>query len=285
MMSRQSAMLLSANCNTMPGVEFWRDAGLPFFEGRRAVASVSCYTPHTHPTWSIGIVDSGCSTFSLPQQQVRIHPGDVVRIAANEVHSCNPDARHSWSYRMFHLDCDWLCGLLTEAGLDPEILQRSQVLSITEAQRAVPLMADISNVMCRHEDSQHKETVLIASLCELFSQPLNSPTTPALLDERLDLRPVHQYLQNHCCDKISLEQLAQLAGIGRYQLIRLFRRHYGMTPHAMQLDMRINVARDLLRRGVAVAEIAYRTGFADQSHFHRAFKSRSAVTPAQFQHA
>lgn len=278
-------MFLTTDCHTTPSVEFWRDAGLPFFEGRRAVASVSCYSPHTHPTWSIGIVDSGCSTFSLPQQQIRIHPGDVVQIAANEVHSCNPDACNSWSYRMFHLDCNWLAALLTEAGLEPAALQKSQVLSATEAQRAALLMADISAVMCRREDPQHKEAVLIASLCELFSHPQTIPATPASLNESIDLRPVHQHLQAHCCDKISLEQLAQIAGVGRYQLIRLFRRRYGMTPHAMQLDMRINLARDLLRRGVAVAEIAYRTGFADQSHFHRAFKSRSAVTPAQFQHA
>lgn len=260
-----------------PAVAFWRDPALPFFEGRRAVGSVSCYAPHTHPTFSIGIVDAGYSLFSLPQRQTRIQPGDVVLIAAAEVHSCNPEARQSWGYRMFHLDQDWLLGLLQESGI--AALPASQGL---RSARACVLMDEISAVMEAGADALQKETVLISALCELFAQ------CGAELDldhgrDTPDLQAVRDHLQHHCCDKIALDTLAQLAGIGRYQLIRQFRAQFGMTPHALQLDMRINLARDFLRRGVALAEVAYRTGFADQSHFHRIFKSRVAATPAQYQ--
>jgi len=56
-----------------------------------------------------------------------------------------------------------------------------------------------------------------------------------------------------------------------------------MTPHAYQLDLRINRARQLLRRGDAPADVAQQLGFADQSHFHRAFRQRVALTPGAFQ--
>jgi len=274
MMSSRQANFPSA---ATPAVAFWRDPALPFFEGRRAVGSVSCYAPHTHPTFSIGIVDAGHSVFSLPQRQTRIQPGDVVLIAAAEVHSCNPGARERWGYRMFHLDLDWLLGLLHENGI--ATLPPSQVL---RSARACALIDEISAVMEADADALQKETVLISALCELFAQ------CSAELDldhghGTPDLQAVRDHLQRHCCDKIALDTLAQLAGIGRYQLIRQFRAQFGMTPHALQLDMRINLARDFLRRGVALAEVAYRTGFADQSHFHRIFKSRVAATPAQYQ--
>ncbi|WP_050479568.1 AraC family transcriptional regulator [Herbaspirillum rhizosphaerae] len=266
-----------------PAVEFWRDPALPFFEGRRAVGSVSCYTPHTHPTFSIGIVDAGTSVFSLADRETPIRPGDVVLIAANDVHSCNPVQRESWSYRMFHLDQQWLCTLLDEAGLSSRTTLVSQVL---RSPRARVLMDDISDAMRDSEDVLQKESVLVAALCELFASFCAS-SSDAMSDadtavEASDLQPAHDHLQHHCCDKIALDTLAQLAGTGRYQLIRQFRRRYGMTPHALQLDMRINLARDFLRRGESLADVAYRTGFADQSHFHRAFKARVAATPAQY---
>jgi AraC-like DNA-binding protein len=271
-----SRQLHSVSAST-PAIEFWRDAALPFCEGRRAVGSVSCYAPHTHPTFSIGVVDAGASTFSLPHQQTQIGPGDVVLINADEVHSCNPADRESWGYRMFHLDRQWLLQLLHENDLDA--LPASQVL---HSPRACELMDDITAAMSGKDETLQKETVLIAALCELFG--ICREADLEMHQARCaDLQSVRDYLQAHCCDKIALETLAQLAGVGRYQLIRQFRAQFGMTPHALQLDMRINLARDFLRRGASLADVAYRTGFADQSHFHRIFKSRVAATPAQYQ--
>ncbi len=273
MSSRQSSFPPAAT----PVVEFWRDADLPFCEGRRAIGSVSCYAPHTHPTFSIGVVDAGASTFSLPRRQMPIGPGDVVLIGADEVHSCNPGDRESWGYRMFHLDCQWLLQLLKESGIDT--LPASQVL---RSPRAFALMDDITTAVSGKDEALQKETLLIAALCDLFDI-CREAGVEMHQARSADLQSVRDYLQEHCCDKIALDTLAQLAGVGRYQLIRQFRAQFGMTPHALQLDMRINLARDFLRRGVALADVAYRTGFADQSHFHRIFKSRVAATPAQYQ--
>jgi AraC-like DNA-binding protein len=55
-----------------------------------------------------------------------------------------------------------------------------------------------------------------------------------------------------------------------------------MTPHAWQVNQRVNLARDRLRAGEAIAEVAYGLGFADQSHFQRVFKAHAAVTPARY---
>lgn len=44
--------------------EFWRDKALPYVESRRACDSRICYQEHSHPTFSIGAVDSGGSVFT-----------------------------------------------------------------------------------------------------------------------------------------------------------------------------------------------------------------------------
>jgi hypothetical protein len=48
-----------------PSPHFWRPPALPFLEGRRATGSLSCYAPHTHDSFSIGVVDAGHSIFTL----------------------------------------------------------------------------------------------------------------------------------------------------------------------------------------------------------------------------
>ncbi|WP_199775933.1 MULTISPECIES: helix-turn-helix transcriptional regulator [unclassified Enterobacter] len=67
--------------------------------------------------------------------------------------------------------------------------------------------------------------------------------------------------------------------MSRYQLIRAFRAVTGMTPHAYQLNRRVNQARQWLQSGSEITDIAYRLGFADQSHFQRVFKAHTGVTP------
>src|SRR4051812_44928309 len=85
-------------------IVFWRDADLPMIEGRQATGSLARYRAHTHPTLSVGIVDSGQSTLRLGRRAISLGTGDVIVIAPDMVHACNPGPDHAWSYRMFYVD-------------------------------------------------------------------------------------------------------------------------------------------------------------------------------------
>jgi AraC-like DNA-binding protein len=82
---------------------------------------------------------------------------------------------------------------------------------------------------------------------------------------------------------LQLDTLAGVAGLNRFQLIRSFKREFGQAPHAFQLDARIKQARVRLRRGdCSLNALALDLGFADQAHFQRHFKLRTALTPGQY---
>ena len=93
---------------------------------------------------------------------------------------------------------------------------------------------------------------------------------------------IRAWLDAHCEATVPLAELAARAGLNPYQLIRRFVRATGMTPHAYQLDRRIQRARRLLAAGAPICDTALATGFADQSHFHRSFRERVAATPGQY---
>jgi AraC-like DNA-binding protein len=119
----------------------------------------------------------------------------------------------------------------------------------------------------------------VAGARRLHGIRIAPPLAPDALRRQLD--PVFDRLQADA-DSPSLPALAALAGMSRYQLIRAFRAATGLTPHAWDLNHRINLARERLRAGGALADVAHGLGFADQSHFQRVFKAHAGVTPRRY---
>jgi AraC-like DNA-binding protein len=81
---------------------------------------------------------------------------------------------------------------------------------------------------------------------------------------------------------IDLATLAKRVGVSRFRVLRAFKRHYGVPPHAYQLCVRIASAQLLLKDGHAAADVAAECGFVDQSHMTRHFKRLLGTTPARF---
>jgi AraC-like DNA-binding protein len=94
----------------------------------------------------------------------------------------------------------------------------------------------------------------------------------ALLHERMTAPP-------------ALAELAVVAGVGPFTVLRAFRAETGMPPHAYLNQLRVRQARVLLDAGVPPAEAAATTGFADQAHLTRHFKRVVGVPPGAFQRA
>ncbi len=84
---------------------------------------------------------------------------------------------------------------------------------------------------------------------------------------------------------IDLETLASRVGLSRFQALRVFKRRYGLPPHAYQLCLRISKARRLLLAGAPPADVAVQCGFVDQSHLNRHFKRILGVTPMRYAQA
>jgi AraC-like DNA-binding protein len=90
------------------------------------------------------------------------------------------------------------------------------------------------------------------------------------------------WLDDNSEQNVSIRSIADLAGLSPYYLVRAFHRQVGVPPHRYQTIRRVNSARKLLASGVALSEVAYRTGFCDQSHLTRYFKSTLGVTPGRY---
>jgi len=84
------------------------------------------------------------------------------------------------------------------------------------------------------------------------------------------LARLQDYIVAHLDETIEVAALANIAGRSSFHFSRVFARSVGMTPHRYIVHLRLRQAIALIREGRAgLAEIAARTGFADQSHLWR----------------
>lgn len=97
------------------------------------------------------------------------------------------------------------------------------------------------------------------------------------------LRQLHEYMDAHLSRKISLSELAALAGVSTSHFARIFRESTGVAVHQRLTEMRLQRSEELLRdSSLTIAEIATLTGFADQSHLTRLFHRYRGIPPGTF---
>ena len=86
----------------------------------------------------------------------------------------------------------------------------------------------------------------------------------------------------HAAEGIGVSDLAREVGLSMEHLVRLFRRHTGMTPGALLREERLSHGMHLLQHtGLTVAEVARRSGFVSPHHFARSVRAATGMTPSE----
>ncbi|MDI1444341.1 AraC family transcriptional regulator [Polyangium sp. 6x1] len=100
------------------------------------------------------------------------------------------------------------------------------------------------------------------------------------------LAAVRDLIHDRCTDDLGVGALAEAAGVHPVYLARQFRRHFHCSPGEYLRGCRLERAALLLRYSrLPLAEVALRTGFADQSHFTKAFGRAYRLPPRGYRAA
>ncbi len=90
-------------------------------------------------------------------------------------------------------------------------------------------------------------------------------------------------MEKHLAQRMSVEQLADLAGLGLRTFTRRFKKATGDTPLVYLQRLRISKARTLLETtDHTVSEITWATGYEDVSSFRRLFARTTGLSPAAY---
>jgi AraC-like DNA-binding protein/PAS domain-containing protein len=114
----------------------------------------------------------------------------------------------------------------------------------------------------------------------------NAPMAESLAPNRGGLSPARthricEYINSNLGQNISLEALAEMAGLSTHHFARAFKQTVGMPPHYYVLQRRIEHAQRMIRNtDLPMSEIALSAGFSDQSHLARHFRRLTGMSPS-----
>jgi len=110
----------------------------------------------------------------------------------------------------------------------------------------------------------------------------NSLTSRGLLS-LARLKKVQNHIDIHLNERLTLDELAEVACLSPYHFSRSFKRTVGIGPQRYLLRQRLERAK-LLMQGTdeGLASIAQETGFTDQSHLTAVFRRETGMTPGRY---
>ena len=239
---------------------------------------------HYHLDFHIGFVTEGIQRHRSKGESFLLGPGRIALMPPGEIHDGASEGGGTYTLKTFRLSQALIAGLAEEISGQPRELELTSVL--LEDPRLV------GNLRGLHEAMQQAVgpgslalqtqwfTLLERLLCQ--SRTITPESIPGSLSA-LQWSRVRDYCFSHIDQRITLDDLAGLCGLGRFPFLKQFKRTIGMTPHAWLLRLRLERACGLLSRsGQPIIDVAHAVGFYDQSHFNRAFRQAFGVAPSRY---
>ncbi|MBV8045677.1 MAG: AraC family transcriptional regulator [Paludibacterium sp.] len=254
--------------------EFRRSCQRPGVELYRAHIVRHAFEPHTHEAFGLGAIENGAERFRYAGSEHLAPPGSLVLMNPDELHTGRAETEGGWRYRMAYLDPEVVARVSGEPGW---WFSEAVRVDVASARRVTGLL----DALWRAEEPLAFDSLLYALLAELRRHARVPRPAPA--EGALRFAPVLDYLRAHLSRRLTLDELATVAGLSPFHFLRRFQAHYHVTPQQMLMALRLYQAKQLLAAGLPPAQVAADTGLADQAHLTRAFVRRYGVTPARYQ--
>ena len=268
-----------ARLDSRNSTQYWWDRHLSGLSLLCADFTTHEYPPHTHDALVVAVTERGGSVVKSR--------GQVQDAQASTMFVFNPAEPHAgwmgwserWQYRAMYLARNALEGVADGLGIeaipyftrnlfdDPDLIQGFLAMH---------------HAIEEGRDVFRERELLIGSFGTLFRRHgsgrncIKAAPRDSVLVARVKARMQAEYVSD-----LRLEDLASGVGLTTFQLIGLFKRTIGLTPHAALTQIRLGAACRLLRHAAAPAKVAAEVGFYDQSALNKHFKRCYGITPLQ----
>lgn len=231
----------------------------------------------SHQFMKLVIIDGGYGSLKvLEQEAVKVSCGDVIVIPRGLSHCWQDDSMDPlrlvvlcFPNKAMHIEVDNLIksrlhhSFSRSSGETSRRLQVARLMVSEQLREELAWQASVLTqaqsliIEClRREGSTQIDDPLIQEACACIEQQLSQA--------------------------LSIEGLAQRAGISYRSFTQRFKRSCGCTAQQFQRRVRIEEACRLLLSGMPIASVALELGYSDSSNFYTAFKQEQGCTPKQY---
>jgi AraC family chemosensory pili system transcriptional regulator ChpD len=247
------------------------------FEGIE-IARLDCsgqsFAPHFHDEFVVSLNLKGFERIKLDGKALEADEGAVTLYNPSQVQSshCLAD---NWQIASMYVDPKFLVeafDLPANTVFDRSVLVHSGAARRMAAAIEKALDADVCNAEALEGLVQTLDAFLELAGSQSGRISRHVPDTLRRVADRL----------SEAAPAPSLGELSAEAGLTTVQLVRAFKRAFGLPPFAWALARRLNETRKRLARGEAIAHVAADLGFADQAHLTRRFRAAYGAPPGMW---
>ncbi len=252
---------------------------------------------HWHPSFEINYFLKGATRFRTPETDVLLQKGDAVFINSNTLHQMEPSAPGAEAeYYTIFFDAELLSGgygtLLHEQYLMPVLsCQGLQSFSFNADSpggiRMLNILIDIVDLF--REEPRGYELDVRTKLGQLWlmlldeTQDLRTRFGHTKMLDHVRVKEMIGFVEEHYGEKITLQEIAQSAGLGERECGRCFSRSIGMPPIEYLNRYRIRqAARLIVQTSDPIGQIAEQCGFSSDSYFGKMFREQMGCSPREY---
>lgn len=219
-------------------------------------------------------VEKGEIVVQIYDQTITAGPGDLMLIPAQTVHSF-------WLTEDGYAEKSWChFELRNSAG---EFFEQFVLEPVVKVQDRALIRNLFDQLFSSHDmPAPQKDLVATTAICSLVQYYFeHSKVSKHSTANRI--KKVTDYIDRHYMEKVSLEQLAQIACYSSKHLSKCFRDTTGLSPIRYLNTVRIERAKYLLQYSdESIGRIMEKCGFTDAAYFSRIFKKTLGYSPQVF---
>ncbi|WP_276689193.1 AraC family transcriptional regulator [Ruminococcus callidus] len=225
------------------------------------------------------LVEEGCGTVTVGEETLALQEGDVAFLDCHQPYSHCCDAREPWKILWVHWNGQVMPHLY-------EVFRQRNVSVVLSgaADWVEPVLLRLESI-AREEapDYELYESECLTQLMTLLLTKKPERGGHASGETLQKWEQIHQYLEEHFAEKITLEDLGKRFSVSKYYMLRGFKRRYSVTIVQFINQCRMNYAKNELRfTDKQIDTIAEECGIHDSSYFNRIFRTTEGISAGAY---
>jgi AraC-like DNA-binding protein len=269
-----------ARIDTRNSSRYWRDPRVAGLSCLLADFTAHDYAPHSHEALVVAVTEVGGSEFRSRGRTDEAKSSVLLVFNPDEPHSGRMAWSKRWRYRGLYLASSAVEMVKQALGLQATPYFTRNVFTDRDL---IDGFLTLHHALDDGRDALHERELLIGSFGTLIGRhAAGDAQFPLASHERSKVEALRALMLERYPDDLTLEDLGAAVGLTTFQLIGVFRKATGMTPHAYLTQVRLKAAMSELKGGTPISEAALAAGFYDQSALTKHFKRSYGITPLQW---
>jgi AraC-like DNA-binding protein len=280
----------------MPGIhernvaEFWCDSHIGGLSLLRADFTSQEYKPHIHEEMVVAATELGGAVIENRGVAEEAPPSALFVMNPEEPQAAWLGRSQRWCYRALYLTRAAMAEVAEGLGSErlpyfaqSRVVDEGLARGFLGLHRALEGESEAESESESEREPGGRRELLIEFFGSLMrAQGGEQCRVWRVSNDRVVFNKVVEVMRAGYSRGLRLQELAAPFGLSQFQLISLFKRTVGLTPHAYLTQLRLGTACRGLRGGMSISEAAAAAGFYDQSALTRWFKACYGITPLQF---